>query len=343
MSKKIQALLVAAALLVFPTLPASADPPYPGSGFAGGFIFLDSFGASNATSIPGITGGDVLSGDLNSNLKYRGISDRGWLGPNLDTPGEACRGSNQATGSLWTVITPLVSVDPPSGALSAGYSKIKKDDGDVHLEMGISVVVWNSQTQMGFRPTGRGSVVSRPGILELTYVVTNVGNGPVLDLEFSQYLHPHPNGSCYDLPNGAPSHLESAIMGAYDPKLYKVQDPNFLDSQDFRFDLTFWAQDIVDGGVVYPGSTMGISALEPPSKWGIGDVGTAPPTPVCAANPDLLWCQVEMSNLANPPVSRAGPGHIGGALRWELPRLNGGHSVERHMLLAVSDDRPPNP
>lgn len=322
-------------------------PPAPGDGFAGGMIFLDNFGASNSTAIPVV--GDVLSGDTNSNLQYRGITDRGWLGHGLDTPGEACRGERQATGSLWTVDTPLTAVPPPPGTFSAAYSVIKKDDGDVHLEMEIWAIVWDTQTQMGYRPKGRGSVLSRSGVLELTYTLTNVGSQPVLDLRFYQYLHPHPNGSCWDLSDGTPSHLASAIKAAYDPKLYKVEDPNFPLSQRFHFDLTFWAQDIDDNGTPYPGSAVGIGALEPPSVWGIGDVGTVPvpgqpvPPGFCASNPGLIWCQVEADSLPNPRVTLAGPGNIGGAVGWELPRLNAGHSVERHVILAVSDDRPLDP
>jgi hypothetical protein len=353
MCKKVLTLMFAAAVLAATAVPISADPPQPGSGFAGGTIYLDSFGASNATSIPIL--GDVLSGDINSNLQYRGISDRGWLGHGLDTPGEACRGERQGTASLWTVVTPLTSMHPPGGALSAAHSRIKKDDGNVHLEMKIWAIVWDTQTQMGYRPTGRGSVLSRSGVLELTYRLTNVGTRPVLDLEFYQYLHAHPNGSCFDVDDegnpvwigqGTPSHLVSAIKGAYDPKLYKVTDPNFPQSQKFHFDLTFWAPDI---STSIPGSTVGIAALEPPSVWGMGDVGTVPvagqpvPPGFCAGNPGLIWCQVETNSLPNPRVTRIGPGHNGGAVGWELPRLNAGHSVERHVLLAVSDDRPPDP
>jgi hypothetical protein len=210
-------------LLVF-AVPASAlpppppPPPPPGSGFAGGTVWLDDFGAANATDVPGL--GDVLSGDLNSNLQYRGISDRGWLGPGMDTPGEACRGERQSTGSLWYVVSPLTEYPPPPGALSAARSLIKKDDGNVHLEMEIRAIVWDTRTRMGYRPKGRGSVLSRPGVLELTYTLTNMGSRPVLDLIFYQYLHPHPNGSCYDLHDGTPGHLASDIEGVYDPKLY---------------------------------------------------------------------------------------------------------------------------
>jgi len=355
MRKKILPIVFAVVLSIVVALSASAQPPPPpppGSGFAGGWIYLDSFGASNATAIPGL--GDVLSGDLNSNLQYRGISDRGWLGHGLDTPGEACRGERQSTGSLWTVVQGLTAVDPPPGALSAAHSKIKKDDGNVHLEMEISAIVWDTQTRMGYRPTGRGSVLSRPGVLELTYRLTNVGTRPVLDLKFYQYLHPHPNGSCFDVDtagnpvsigSGTPSHLVSAIKGAYDPKFYKVKDLNFPDSQKFHFDLTFWAPDISNS---IPGSTLGIAALKPPSVWGMGDVGTVlvPGQPVppgfCASNPDLIWCQVETNSLPSPRATVAGPGNIGGALGWELPRLNAGHSVERYVLFSVSDDRPPD-
>ena len=342
MFKKVLTIGFAVTLLAFAVQPAAADPyPWPGEGFAGGFISLDSFGASNATSIPIL--GDVLSGDLNSNLQYRGISDRGWLGYNLDTPGEACRGTNQFTGSLWWEVIPLSPMEPPTGALSAGYSVIQKDDGDIHLMMEIWAIVWDTQTTMGYRPTGRGSILSRSGVLELTYKLTNIGTGPVLDLKFYQYLHPHPNGSCYDLSDGTPSHEASAIKGAYDPKLYMIEDPNFPISQKFHFDLTFWAPDIDDLGWIYPGSTLGIAALEQPSVWGMGPVGNAPPTPDCSENPDLIWCQAESNNLPNPRATWMGPGHIAGVLGWELPRLNTGHSVERHVLFAVADDRPLDP
>jgi hypothetical protein len=353
MRKKALAALFVAALLVVVAVPTAAQPPPPGSGFAGGTIFLDSSGASNATSVPGL--GDVLSGDINSNLQYRGISDRGWLGWGLDTPGEACRGERQGTGSMWNVVSGLTPVAPPPGALSAAQSKIAKDDGNVHLEMEIWAIVWDTQTEMGYRPKGRGSVLSRPGVLELTYRLTNVGTRPVLDLHFYQYLHAHPNGSCFDVDangnpvgigQGTPSHLLSQIEGAYDPKLYKVQDPNFPESQKFHFDLTFWTPDISDS---IPGSTLGIAALEPPSVWGMGDVGTVPvpgqpvPPGFCANNPGLIWCQIEADSLPSPRATRAGPPNVGGALGWQLPRLNAGHSVERHVLLALSDDVPPGP
>jgi hypothetical protein len=353
MSKRMLAALFAAALLIAAVVPTSAQPPPPGFGFAGGEIYLDDFGASNSTSVPGV--GDVLSGDINSNLQYRGISDRGWLGPGLDTPGEACRGERQDTGSGWYVVSPLTAVAPPPGAFSAAQSKIAKDDGDVHLEMEISAIVWDTETQMGYRPKGRGSVLSQPGVLELNYGLTNVGTRPVLDLHFYQYLHAHPNGSCFDVDEegnpvgiweGTPSHLLSQIEGAYDPKLYKVKDPNFPQSQKFHFDLTFWAPDISDS---IPGSTLGIAALEPPSVWGMGDVGTVPvpgqpvPDGFCAYSPSLIWCQIEADSLPSPRATQAGPPNVGGALGWQLPRLNAGHSVERHVLLAFSYDRPPDP
>jgi hypothetical protein len=245
---------------------------------------------------------------------------------------------------MWSVISGLAPVAPPPGALSAAQSKIAKDDGNVHLEMEIWAIVWDTQTEMGYRPKGRGSVLSRPGVLELTYRLTNVGTRPVLDLHFYQYLHAHPNGSCWDLPDGTPSHLASQIEGAYDPKLYKVQDPNFPESQKFHFDLTFWAPDISDS---IPGSTLGIAALEPPSVWGMGDVGTVSGSPApadfCTNNPGLIWCQIEADSLPSPRATRAGPPNVGGALGWQLPRLNAGHSVERHVLLALSDDVPPGP
>jgi hypothetical protein len=335
--------LIALVILAI-ALPASANGPWPGEGFAGGSIFIDSFADSNSTDVPIF--GDVLSGDLIANLQYRGISDRGWLGGGMDTPGEACRGEEQGTGSLWYEINPLNPVAPPTGALSAGQSTIAKDDGDVNLQMEIEIVVWEAETEMGYRPNGRGSVLSRNGVLELTYRLTNMGEQPVLDLHFYQYLHPHPNGSCWDLPDGSPGHTAQEIYGAYDPKLYKLDAPNFPASQDYRFDLTFWAPDVEYDGLVWPGSTVGISALEPPSMWGIGEVGEVPvpgqPAPVdfCDANPDLIWCQIENDDLPSPKETSTGPGHLGGALGWQLPRLNGGHSVERHVLLALSDSRP---
>jgi len=353
MNKKVMAVAAAATLLLAIALPASADPPSPGFGFAGGEIFLDDFGASNATNVPNV--GDVLSGDFNSNLQYRGISDRGWLGHGLDTPGEACRGERQDTGSLWSVVDPLTAVDPPPGALSAARSVLEKSDGDVHLKMEIWAIVWDAQTQLGYRPTGRGSVLSRPGVLEMTYILTNLGTRPVLDLKFYQYLHPHPNGSCFDVDDwgnpvgigdGRPGHLLSAIKGAYDPKLYEVEDTGLPGSEKYHFDLTLWAQDLSPNIV---GTTVGMAALEPPSVWGMGDVGIVPipgqpvPPDFCAGNPGLIWCQVETNSLPSPRVTRAGPPNIGGVLGWELPRLNAGHSVERHVILALSDERPPDP
>jgi len=353
MRKRIIGFILLPALIAFTAVPASAsDLPWPGSGFAEGVIYLDSFGASNATGVPGIHGGDVLSGDIAANLQYRGITDRGWLGDGLDTPGEACRGERQPTGSLWYVVQPLMPVEPPKGALSAGRSLIAKDDGDVHLEMEISAIVWDSKTDVGYRPKGRGSVRSRPGVLELTYRLTNVGERPVLDLRLYQYLHAHPNGSCFDVDeegdpvpigSGTPSHLASQINGAYDPKLYKEEHP-WPTSQEYRFDLTFWAPDISEE---VPGSTLGISALEPPSMWGMGDVGTVPvsgkpvPPGFCADNPDLIWCHIEADSLPSPKATRLGPGNIAGVLGWQLPRLNSGHSVERNVLLAFSLELPP--
>ncbi len=344
--RKLLTIVLAAVMLAAMTTPAAADdPPWPGYGFAGGFIFLDSFGASNATDIPVV--GDVLSGDLNSNLQYRGISDRGWLGHNLDTPGEFCRGTNQSTGSMWYEVEALTAVDPPAGALSAGHSKIAKDDADVHLEMEIDAVVWDTQTQMGFRPTGRGSILSAAGVLELTYTLTNTGEHPVLDLRFYQYLHPHPNGSCWNLPDGTPGHEASDIVGRYDPKLYKVVDDNFPESERFRFDLTFWADEIVyenDPIEVFPGSTVGISTPDSPSMWGMGPVGSAPPTPVCVDHPELIWCQIEADDLPTPMATSMGPADgeesIGGALGWQLARLNTGHSVTRQVMFALSLDLP---
>ncbi|UCD42877.1 MAG: hypothetical protein JSV69_04550 [Chloroflexota bacterium] len=348
MYKRIIAISFTALLLVVAVMPVSAEYPWPGEGFAGGGIGLESTGASNNTNIPGL--GDVLSGDINSNLQYRGITDRGWLGAGLDTPGEACRNERQETGSLWYEIEGLTPMEPPVGALSAGRSLIGKDDGDVHLEMEIWAIVWDTQTQMGYRPNGRGSVLSIPGVLELTYTLTNVGTQPVLDLKFYQFLHPHPNGSCWNLPDGTPSHEASATFGAYDPKLYKVEDPNFPASQSFKFDLTFWAEDIHYDGEIFPGSSVGIAALEPPSVWGMGDVGTLPvpgepaPPDFCENNPDMIWCQLEAGNLPNPKVTRSGPlSGLAGILGWEMPRLNSGHSVVRHVLFAVSNDRPPEP
>jgi hypothetical protein len=345
MCKKIFAISIAALLLIAVFIPVSADPPPPpGYGFAGGEIGLEPFGASNNTSIPEV--GDVLSGDLNNNLQYRGITDRGWLGYGLDTPGEACRGERQETGSLWDVIDDLTAVDPPAGALSAARSLVGKEDGDVQLEMEIWAIVWETQTPMGYRPNGRGSVLSRSGVLELTYKLTNVGSNPVLDLNFFMFLHPHPYGSCWDLPDDTPAHEAIPTVGAYDPKLYKVEDPNFPDSQKFQFDLTFWAHDFEYDGQTFRGSTVGIAALEPPSIWGIGDVGTIPvagepaPSDFCDSNPDVIWCQMEAGNLPNPRVTRSDPSPgTAGILGWELPRLNSGHSVVRHVLFAVSDDR----
>jgi hypothetical protein len=343
MSTRIASVVIALVLVAI-ALPASANGPWPGTGFAEGFIFIDSYADSNATNIPIV--GDVLSGDLTANLQYRGISDRGWLGHHLDTPGEACRGEVQGTGSMWYEVEPLNPVDPPAGAISAGHSVIAKDDGDVSLQMEIDIIVWDAETEMGYRPTGRASVLSRFGVLELTYRLTNVGEQPVLDLHFYQYLHPHPNGSCWDLPDDSPGHTAQEIYGAYDPKLYKLDAHNFPASQDYRFDLTFWAPDLEVDGDFWPGSTVGISTLESPSMWGIGEVGEVPvpgepvPAGFCDDNPDLIWCQVENDDLPTPMATSAGPGHFGGALGWQLPRLNDGHSVERHVLFAVADLRP---
>lgn len=344
MFKKAFSVILALAVLAL-AVPAAADPPWPGSGFAGGEIYIDSYADSNSTNIPGL--GDILSGDLISNLQYRGISDRGWLGHGMDTPGEACRGEEQGTGSLWYEVQSLASEDPPAGAHSAGRSLIAKDDGEVYLEMEIEIIVWDTETEMGYRPKGRGSVLSRNGVLEIIYRLTNVGSKPVLDLHFYQYMHPHPNGSCWDMPDGSPGHTAQEIYGAYDPKLYKVDDPNFPTSQDYRFDMTFWTPDIYgDDDFYMPGSTLGISSLESPSMWGIGPVGEVPdpgspvPDSFCDSYPGLIWCQIEADDLPSPMVTRMGPGHIAGVLGWQLPRLNAGHSVERHVLFAVADERP---
>jgi hypothetical protein len=76
----------------------------------------------------------------------------------------------------------------------------------------------------------------------------------------------------------------------------------------------------------------------------MGPVGTAPPTPNCDLNPELIWCQIENDDLPSPNATSMGPAtgadSIGGVFGWQLPRLNAGHSETRHVMFAVSLDLP---